>query len=63
MDLEVNRCKSCGFVYLASWEQSLAKSQELYDYYGRLSEDDLTRRYSPGPRAGKWKAPQAWGLR
>ena len=47
MDLEVNRCKSCGFVYLANWEQSLAKSQELYDYYGRLSEDDLTRRYSP----------------
>jgi 2-polyprenyl-3-methyl-5-hydroxy-6-metoxy-1,4-benzoquinol methylase len=50
VDLEVNRCKSCGFVYLASWEQSLAKSQELYDYYGRLSEDDLTRRYSPENR-------------
>ena len=50
-DLDVNRCKSCGFVYLASWEQSLAKSQELYDYYGRLSEEELTRRYSPENRA------------
>ncbi|MBW2380696.1 MAG: methyltransferase domain-containing protein [Deltaproteobacteria bacterium] len=50
-NLDVNRCKSCGFVYLASWEQSLAKSQELYDYYGRLSEADLTRRYSPENRA------------
>ena len=45
--LDVNRCKSCGFVYLSSWEQSLAKSGELYDYYGRLSEEDLARRYSP----------------
>ena len=50
-NLDVNRCKSCGFVYLASWEQSLAKSQELYDYYGRLSEEELTRRYSPENRA------------
>jgi 2-polyprenyl-3-methyl-5-hydroxy-6-metoxy-1,4-benzoquinol methylase len=46
-DLDVNRCKSCGFVYLASWEQSLAKAQELYDYYGQLSEEDLRRRHSP----------------
>jgi SAM-dependent methyltransferase len=50
-NLDVNRCKSCGFVYLASWEQSLAKSQELYDYYGQLSEQDMTRRHSPENRA------------
>lgn len=50
-NLGVNRCKSCGFVYLASWEQSLAKSPELYGYYGRLTEEDLTRRYSPENRA------------
>jgi 2-polyprenyl-3-methyl-5-hydroxy-6-metoxy-1,4-benzoquinol methylase len=50
-NLDVNRCKSCGFVYLASWEQSLAKSQELYDYYGQLSEEDMTRRHSPENRA------------
>jgi 2-polyprenyl-3-methyl-5-hydroxy-6-metoxy-1,4-benzoquinol methylase len=49
-NLDVNRCKSCGFVYLASWEQSLEQSEELYDYYGTLSEEDLTRRYSPENR-------------
>jgi 2-polyprenyl-3-methyl-5-hydroxy-6-metoxy-1,4-benzoquinol methylase len=38
-------------VYLASWEQSVDKSEELYDYYGRLSEEDLTRRHSPENRA------------
>jgi len=44
--LEVNRCLSCGFVYLASWEQSLERFGELYDYYGRLTAEDLRRRYS-----------------
>jgi 2-polyprenyl-3-methyl-5-hydroxy-6-metoxy-1,4-benzoquinol methylase len=38
-------------VYLASWQQSLEKFGELYDYYGRLSEEDLARRYSPQNRA------------
>ena len=58
-NLDVNRCKSCGFVYLASWEQSLAKSQELYDYYGQLSEEDLTRRHSPENRARQQKLLKA----
>jgi 2-polyprenyl-3-methyl-5-hydroxy-6-metoxy-1,4-benzoquinol methylase len=49
--LEVNRCLSCGFVYLASWEQSLDRFGELYDYYGRLTTDDLRRRYSSQNRA------------
>jgi 2-polyprenyl-3-methyl-5-hydroxy-6-metoxy-1,4-benzoquinol methylase len=49
--LEVNRCLSCGFVYLASWEQSLDSFGELYDYYGRLTTDDLRRRYSSQNRA------------
>jgi 2-polyprenyl-3-methyl-5-hydroxy-6-metoxy-1,4-benzoquinol methylase len=38
-------------VYLANWEQSLEQSEELYDYYGRLGEEELTRRYSPQNRA------------
>ena len=49
--LEVDRCLSCGFVYLANWKQSLEKSGELYDYYGRLTADDLRRRYSSPNRA------------
>jgi len=60
-DLDVNRCKSCGFVYLASWEQSLAKSQELYDYYGQLSEEDLTHRHSPENRARQQELLKALG--
>lgn len=50
-NLEVNRCKSCRFVYLSSWEESLERSHELYDYYSRLREEDLERRYSPENRA------------
>ena len=50
-DLELNRCKSCGFVYLASWEQSIGQAESLYDYYDRLSEEDLKRRHSPENRA------------
>jgi len=46
-ELEVNRCKLCGFVYLASWEHSLRQSERLYDYYDRFSDEDVTRRYSP----------------
>lgn len=49
--LEVNRCLSCGLVYLASWRQSLERFGELYDYYGRLTDEDLLRRYSPENRA------------
>jgi 2-polyprenyl-3-methyl-5-hydroxy-6-metoxy-1,4-benzoquinol methylase len=49
--LEVNRCLSCGFVYLASWERSLKQFGELYDYYGRLTAEDLQRRYSLENRA------------
>jgi 2-polyprenyl-3-methyl-5-hydroxy-6-metoxy-1,4-benzoquinol methylase len=44
--LDVNRCLSCGFVYLASWERSLERFGEFYDYYGRLTAEDLRRRYS-----------------
>jgi 2-polyprenyl-3-methyl-5-hydroxy-6-metoxy-1,4-benzoquinol methylase len=54
-DLEVNRCKSCGFVYLANWEHSLRQSERLYDYYERLSDEDLTRRHSPENRARQQK--------
>ena len=49
--LDVVRCLSCGFVYLASWERSLERFGELYDYYGRLTAEDLRRRYSPENRA------------
>lgn len=49
--LDVNRCLSCGFVYLASWQRSVASFGELYDYYGRLTAEDLLRRYSPENRA------------
>ncbi len=54
-NLDVNRCKSCGFVYLASWEQSLEQSERLYDYYSRLSEEDLKRRHSLENRARQQK--------
>ena len=50
-NLEVNRCKSCAFVYLANWRDSLARSEELYDYYSRIREEDLPRRHSPENRA------------
>ena len=50
-DLNVNRCGCCGFTYLASWEQSLARSGEFYEYYGRLTEEDLKQRHTPENRA------------
>jgi len=34
-------------VYLAHWKQSLETSEQLYDYYDRLSGKDLARRHSP----------------
>jgi 2-polyprenyl-3-methyl-5-hydroxy-6-metoxy-1,4-benzoquinol methylase len=45
--LELHRCLSCDFVYLASWQQSLEQFGELYDYYDQLTSEDLPRRYSP----------------
>lgn len=53
--LDIDRCRSCGFVYLASWEQSLERSEELYDYYSQLSDEDLARRYSPENHARQQK--------
>lgn len=50
-NLDLNRCGSCDFVYLASWEQSLDNSESLYDYYGQLSDDDLIHRHSRENRA------------
>ena len=54
-DLAVHRCLSCGFVYLASWEQSIEQSGALYDYYGRLNDEDFARRYSAENRARQQK--------
>ena len=54
-DLAVNRCLSCGFVYLASWKQSIEQSGALYDYYGRLNDEDFARRYSAENRARQQK--------
>lgn len=50
-DLELHRCLSCGFVYLANWQQSLAKADRLYDYYDGLTQEDLARRHSAENRA------------
>ena len=47
----MNRCQSCGFVYLANWEQSIAKAEQLYDHYDRFSDEDVKRRYTPENRA------------
>ena len=58
-NLDDNRCKSFRLEYLASWEQSLEQSQELYDYYGALSEEDLTRRYSQENRGRQQKLLKA----
>jgi 2-polyprenyl-3-methyl-5-hydroxy-6-metoxy-1,4-benzoquinol methylase len=38
-------------VYLANWEQSIAKAKQLYGYYDRFSDEDVTRRYTPENRA------------
>ena len=54
-NLVVNRCLSCGFAYLASWEQSIEQSGALYDYYGRLNDEDFARRYSAENRARQQK--------
>lgn len=50
-ELVLNRCGACGFVYLASWEQSLADADSLYDYYAKLSDEDVERRHSDVNRA------------
>lgn len=47
----LRRCGSCQFVYLSTWENSVASAKELYDYYAHLTETDLVRRYSPQNRA------------
>jgi len=49
--LEVNRCTSCGFVYLESWRESLSAADLLYDYYSNIDEEDLARRHSDENRA------------
>lgn len=54
-NLSVNRCLSCGFAYLASWEQSIEQSGSLYDYYGRLTDEDFAQRYSAENRARQQK--------
>jgi len=46
-------------VYLANWERNLARSEELYDYYGRLSAEELTQRHSPENRARQQKLLRA----
>jgi 2-polyprenyl-3-methyl-5-hydroxy-6-metoxy-1,4-benzoquinol methylase len=43
---ELRRCASCGFVYLATWEESLARADELYDYYAEIDEDASKLRHS-----------------
>ena len=49
--LELNRCGGCGFVYLSNWQESLAKADQLYDYYADLTEEDLAKRHSAENRA------------
>jgi 2-polyprenyl-3-methyl-5-hydroxy-6-metoxy-1,4-benzoquinol methylase len=49
-DRQLYRCDECGFVYLASWQRSLENAEGLYDYYSRLTEEDLGRRFSPENR-------------
>lgn len=49
--LHVDKCNSCGFVYLASWAKSVEKSEELYAYYGALSDADRASCYTPENRA------------
>ncbi len=54
-NLAVNRCLSCGFAYLASWERSIEQARALYDYYGQLDDEDFARRYSAENRARQQK--------
>jgi len=42
-------------VYLSSWEGSVESYDRLYDYYGQLSEEELSRRHSPENRARQQK--------
>jgi len=49
--LGVERCRSCGFVYLDAWAQSVARHEELYDYYGHFEEASIAERHSPQNRA------------
>ncbi len=50
-NLELNRCSACGFVYLSSWQESVARADELYDYYAQLTDEDLAERHSAENRA------------
>ena len=60
--LRLNRCLSCGFVYLASWQQSLERFGELYEYYGGLSEEDVRLRHSPQNQARQRELLKALAL-
>lgn len=50
-ELALNRCGACGFVYLCSWQESLANAEQLYDYYAQLTDEDLAERHSVENRA------------
>ena len=43
---ELRRCTSCDFVYLAAWQESLARADELYDYYAEIDEEASRLRHS-----------------
>lgn len=49
--LGLNRCCTCGFVYLSSWQESLENAELLYDYYAHLTDEDLAERHSAENRA------------
>lgn len=49
--LTLNRCLSCGFVYLADWERSLAEADALYAYYAELSDEEIELRHSAENRS------------
>lgn len=49
-------------MYLSSWEESVESSEELYDYYGQLSDEDTAHRHSPENRAQQRKLLRELGL-
>ncbi len=49
-EIELRRCDQCAFVYLASWQRSLAAHHELYSYYATVGVEERTRRYTPTNR-------------